>query len=174
METKLQTLLEELEKQRAELLAEIKNIPNEQLNHHQTNKWSINQILGHLITAEQLSIGYINKKIKAIQEVDNTGIFGEVKLLLLIASQRLPLKYKAPKNLGDQPKTFPSLQALEQEWNTIRQELRTLLGNFSSSQLKKKIYKHPVMGRCNIVHALIFFREHIVHHSPQIEKLLKS
>lgn len=174
MEAKLNSLLVALESQGAELLGEIKNLSNEQFNHHQTNKWSINQILGHLITAEQLSIGYINKKINAIQEVDNTGLWNEIKLLIFIASQRLPLKYKAPKNLGDQPKSFSSPQVLEKEWNSTRQELQTLLEKFSSSQLNRKIYKHPVMGRCNIVHALIFFREHIIHHRPQINKLLKG
>ena len=42
-----------------------------------------------------------------------------------------------------------------------------------SAQLKKKIYKHFFAGRLNIQHALIFLREHIIHHQPQINRLLK-
>jgi uncharacterized damage-inducible protein DinB len=174
MEAKLETLFKALETQRLELLKEVRNLSTDQLNQHQNQKWSINQILGHLITAEQLSIGYINKKINAINEVDNTGLWNEIKLLIFIVSQRLPLKYKAPKTIGDRPKSFSSPQIVEQEWNATRQELKTLLERFSSSQLNKEIYKHPVMGRSNIVQALISIREHIIHHTPQIKKLLRG
>ena len=159
-----------LEGQRADLLSEIKKASNGKFNNRANNKWSISQIAGHLITAESLSVGYINKKINAIKEVENTGFFSEVKLWLFIVSQRLPIKYKAPKNLGDQPKAYPDVASLEKDWNEVRQELKLLLDKFTNADLKKKIYRHPVMGRGNIIHALVFFREHIIHHWPQIRR----
>ncbi len=172
MNSSLEKLLSSLEKQKEALLRELRGAPTTQLNHRINRKWSINQIAGHLITAEQLSVGYINKKINAINAVGNTGLLGEIKLWMFIISQRLPLKYKAPKNLGEQPKTYPDVASLEKDWNDARVELRKLLERFPSNGLNKKIYRHPVMGRCNIVHALIFFREHIIHHYPQIKRQL--
>jgi hypothetical protein len=170
--SKLQVIFDQLEAQRQSLLNEVRGIASDQLNHSRNQKWSVSQIAGHLITAEQLSLSYMTKKINAIQEVSNTGMMGELKLLFFIASQRLPLKYKAPKNLGDQPKSFQDFQSLESEWSQSRKQLKTFLEKFPSDGLKKKIYRHPVMGRCNIVHALVFFREHIIHHYPQIKRQL--
>ena len=172
MNSNLEKLFNTLEAQRAALMSELKSINNDRLNSHVPGKWSINQIVGHIVTAEQLSVGYINKKINAINEVGNTGIYGELKLGLFIASQRLPLKYKAPKNLGEQPKAYSDSIALEADWNQTRQDLKLLLEKLPDSGLKKKIYRHPVMGRCSILHALIFFREHIIHHYPQIKRQL--
>src|SRR5262245_25235293 len=92
----LETHFESLEQQRKKLLNEIQLLTPDQLNRSVNNKWSISQIIGHIVSSEALSVGYINKKINAINEVSNTGIWGEVKLLAFILSQRLPFKYKAP------------------------------------------------------------------------------
>jgi uncharacterized damage-inducible protein DinB len=172
LNSSLEKLFASLEAQRTKLLAELSVSTSHQLNQQVKGKWSISQIAGHLITAEQLSVGYISKKINAINEVGSTGLLGEIKLWVFIVSQRLPLKYKAPKNLGDQPKSYPDLATLERDWNHARLELKTLLEKFPDAGLRKKIYRHPVMGRCSILHALIFFREHIIHHYPQIKRQL--
>jgi uncharacterized damage-inducible protein DinB len=172
--SKLHELFDQLERQRLSLLNEIREIAEGQINHSRNKKWSVSQIAGHLITAERLSLSYMTKKINAIQEVGNTGMLGELKLLLFIASQRLPLKYKAPKNLSEQPKSYPDFKSLELDWNESRQQLEEFLEKFPSEGLKRKIYRHPVMGRCNIVHALVFFREHIIHHYPQIKRQLSN
>ena len=170
MEPTLQKLFSALETQRQGLIEELKSLSSEKLNHNVKGKWSVSEIVGHLIQAETLSSGYIYKKINAINEVGNTGLWGEMKLWVFIISQRLPLKYKAPKSLGDRPKSYPDVQAVMNDWNNNRQQLEKLLEKFSADDLKKKIYRHPVMGRCNIVHCLIFFREHTIHHYPQIKR----
>jgi hypothetical protein len=172
MDSRLEKIFISLEQQRKLLLIELGNISVEALNRQRSGKWSISEIAGHLISAEQLSLGYINKKINAINKVGNTGIWGELKLWAFIISQRLPLKYKAPKMLGEKPKSYPDMAALERDWSKSREELKGLLERFSGHELKKKIYRHPVMGRSNITHTLIFFREHIIHHYPQIKRQL--
>ena len=115
----------------------------------------------------------MTKKINAINEVNNSGIWSEIKLNFFIVSQRLPLKYKAPKNLGERPKSYSDFKTLAVDWSESRQQLKMFLEKFPKDGLKKKIYRHPVMGRCNVIHALIFFREHIIHHYPQITRQLK-
>lgn len=172
MNPRLQELFDQIEEQRLYLLTEIRPVSEERLNHSRNRKWSISQIAGHLISAEQLSLSYMAKKINAIDEVGNTGILGELKLLVFQASQRLPLKYKAPKSLGEQPKSYQNFNSLELDWNQSREQLKVFLEKIPSNGLKKKIYRHPVMGRCNIIHALVFFREHIIHHYPQIKRQL--
>jgi DNA anti-recombination protein RmuC len=168
----LQSLFNSLEQQRQSLMEEVKSQTPQQLNNRKNDKWSISQIVGHLVQAERMSVEYMTKKINAIKEVGNTGLWGEIKLLVFIASQRLPFKYKAPKNLGDQPPSYADFASLEHDWNASREQLRQFLETVPDWGLNKKIYRHPVMGRCSVVHALKFFREHVIHHYPQIKRQL--
>ena len=168
----LQSLFKEIETYRHGVLSELQGVSSQKLNASQNNKWSISEILGHIITAEKLSLSYITKKINAINEVSDTGLWNEIKLHAFIISQRLPIKYKAPKNLGDKPPSFSDIESLERDWNDSRNQLMAFLENFPKDGLRKKIYRHPVMGRCNIIHLLKFFREHLIHHHPQIKRQL--
>jgi hypothetical protein len=54
----------------------------------------------------------------------------------------------------------------------VRNELKTMLEKFGDDQLKRKIYKHVIAGKLNILQTLLFFREHVIHHQQQIKRLL--
>lgn len=171
MNAKLDQLYNSLEEQRFQLLSSLKNLSPEKLNHQPEGKWSINQIIAHLITAEKMSVMYLTKKIQGVNEVENSGFFQELKMIGLIISQRLPFKFKAPRVVVENTSASTDLKQLEQEWNSVRAEMKTLLEKIKDDQVKRMIYKHVRAGKLNIQHALIFFREHIIHHQPQIEKL---
>ena len=147
-------------------------LPIEKLNHNQPGRWSINQIIAHLIAGEKLSVAYLQKKILAINEVDNTGIFEEIKMIGLIISQRLPLKFRAPRVVVENTTQTSDLSLLVKEWDSVREELRQLLEKVKDDQINRRIYKHVRAGKLNIQHALIFFREHIIHHYPQLKRLM--
>ena len=172
MNTKLQQIFDSLENQRNQLFTSLNSLTAEKLNQPPPSGWSINQVIAHLITAERLSIAYLHKKIQAINEVDNTGLVEELKMIVLILSQRLPFKFKAPKVVVENTKPTTSLQELEKEWTAVRNELKGLLEKFGDDQVKRKIYKHVVAGKLNIQQTLLFFREHIIHHQQQIKRLL--
>jgi uncharacterized damage-inducible protein DinB len=172
---KLQHIFDRLEKQRVGLLGELKNYSIEQLNQHPNKKWSVNEILSHLIAAERLSLQYLQKKIQGVNETKDSGIWEELKMLLLKISQRIPgLKFKAPKIVLERTTSHDSLTTLEGEWAQLRKEVRAFLETVQDDHIKRNIYRHAVAGRLNIQHALLFFREHIIHHRPQIKSLLKS
>lgn len=177
--TKLSTMnkilaeqLASLEAQRKELLDSLLQLSAEKLNDHSDGRWSINQIIAHLIAAEKLSIAYLQKKILAINKVDNTGIYEEVKMIVLIISQRLPFKFTAPRVVVENSTQTTDISQLEKEWCLVRKELRQLLEKVTDDQINRRIYKHVRAGKLNIQHALIFFREHIIHHHPQIKRLM--
>jgi uncharacterized damage-inducible protein DinB len=174
MQSALQKLFDLTEQQKLTLLNQIDSLSTEQLHHHQAGKWSLAQVFAHLITSEQLSIQYLKKKIQAIETQPDTGILEELKMLALIISQRLPFKFKAPKVVVDNTPTFNNVAEIVAAWNQTRTELKALLDQFANQQLKRKIYKHPVAGKLNIVQAVRFFQEHIIHHTPQIKRLLKQ
>jgi uncharacterized damage-inducible protein DinB len=173
MNSKLNTLFNSLEEDRKNLLATVSNLSLEKQLNAPPGKWSIQQILAHLIAAEKLSVMYLHKKMLGIKEAENTGLWEEIKMMALQASQRLPLKFKAPRMVVENTPAYASFEELTADWDKTRAELKVLLEKFEDSQIRKKIYKHIRAGRLNIQHALLFFREHIIHHRPQINRLMK-
>ncbi|MGC4022514.1 MAG: DinB family protein [Cyclobacteriaceae bacterium] len=172
MNSSLQKLFEKLENQRQSLLALVSGLPPEKLNAHPENKWSINQIIAHLITAERMSVQYLRKKMLGVEQAKDSGIWEELKMVLLVLSQRLPIKYKAPKKVVELTVSKADLSQLIEEWNEVRSEMRNILEQIDHKHIKRKIFKHIRAGMLNIQHALKFSREHIIHHTPQIKRLL--
>lgn len=169
---KLQHLFDLLEADRHKLLEKADELSTEQFNRARPGKWSLNQILAHLIAAEEMSLAYMNKKIPGIRDAGETGVWEELKMVALKGSQRLPFKFKAPRAVIENTPSYSNLEQLKSHWDNERAELKRFLENFNDDQLRKKIYRHIRAGRLNIQHALIFFREHYLHHWPQIKRLL--
>jgi hypothetical protein len=169
----LLTSFDQIENQKERLLELLHSTSKEKLNLCMEGKWSINQVIAHLITAERLSLSYLQKKINSINEVADSGLWEELKMAFLIASQRLPgLKFKAPRVVIENTPAGVELNELKEQWHILRTELKTFLEIIPDGLEKRLIYKHVRAGRLNTIHALKFFREHIIHHTPQIKKLL--
>ncbi|HEV8513500.1 MAG TPA: DinB family protein [Cyclobacteriaceae bacterium] len=174
MNARLQDLYNKIETQRRTLLLSLKDLSYDKLNTHLPTKWSINQIIAHLITAEDLSIAYLHKKILGINELEDSGLLEELKMILLIVSQRLPLKFKAPKIVVAKTSDETDLNKLIAKWDLTRLELKNILDPIESHHIKRKVYRHVRVGMLNIQHTLKFIGEHVGHHTPQIKKLLKQ
>ena len=163
-----------LEKERKSLLTTLTTIPEKTLSSSPAEgKWSVNQILIHLVTSEQLTLAYLKKKSLGIDHLKNSGPWEWIRINILKWSQRLPaLKYKAPKYVvANTPEAVP-LAELERRWNSVRMELSQFLDKVQDRDVRKLIYKHPVAGRFDVVQCLMFMREHYHHHLPQIKRLL--
>jgi uncharacterized damage-inducible protein DinB len=169
----LQEIFDSIERQRFDLINELQKVPADKMNSRSPGKWSVNQVIAHIISGERLSLRYVEKKILAINEVGDAGIREHIKMLILIASQRLPLiKFKAPRIVVEQTQDNEDFSVLRSEWDRTRADWVTLLGRIPEGSENKMIYKHVVAGRLSLKHALLFMREHIIHHKPQIRRAL--
>lgn len=172
MTASLQETFQRLEKQRVDLLRSLENLPPDQLRSHPQGKWSIQQILEHLVTSERLSLHYLRKKVLGIEQADDSGIWEEMKVVLLIVSQRMPgIRFRAPKPVIEQTTSYADLKSLADDWAQLRQDMWAFLESLPPHRERRKIYRHPVAGLLNIRQTLIFFREHTIHHTPQIQRL---
>lgn len=164
-----------LEADRQKLLLTLTALPDKSiLFQAPPGKWSVNQILTHLLTSERLSVLYMRKKSLGIGALGNSGIVESIKLIVLKISQRLPLKYKAPSILAEHtPEALPLPQVIQQ-WDTVRNDLQNFLEGIADKNIRKNIYKHPVVGMLDVMQAMAFFHEHIHHHWPQVKSLLKK
>lgn len=175
MHQKLETAISIIEKQRAELMEMIAQLSMEDINRSpRHNKWSISQIISHLIVAERLSINYLKKKIQGVDQAGDSGIAEELKMVILKISQRMPgIRFKAPRQVIENTPYYTDISTLQSEWNSTRNELREFLETIQEHHLKRKIYKHVVVGYLNVLQAVQFFGEHVTHHTPQIKRLIK-
>jgi hypothetical protein len=128
--------------------------------------------VAHLIYAEEISLAYMKKKAQGIDTAGDSGLRESVKMFVLKVSQRLPLKFKAPQVLAQSQPEQLSLDELTVRWHVVRSSLHEFTGSLMDSYLKRKIYKHPIAGKLNVVQAIAFMREHVNHHLPQIKRLL--
>jgi hypothetical protein len=171
---KLQYRFDQLECDRSKLLDKLSKLPGEKLMYKSdSGHWSIDQILIHLLTSEQLTLTYLKKKSLGAEQLGNSGPIEALKLTLLAISQRLPLiKYKAPKVVVQNTPDVVTLSELIDRWNLSRRDLKNFLETVQDRNLHKLIFKHPVAGRFDVVQCLTFMREHFHHHLPQINRLL--
>jgi hypothetical protein len=120
-----------------------------------------------------MSLNYMKKKIQGIDKLKNSGWTESGKIVVLKISQRLPFKYKAPKQVLENTPNTLSVDELREQWDIVRNDLQIFLNNIEEKNCRKMIYKHPVAGYLDATQALMFFREHIHHHMPQIRKQMK-
>lgn len=172
MNVKLEKAFRKLEEQRQFILKSVGEMPEEKYNVRTLNKWAVSELLTHLIASEQLSVSYMKKKVLGIEKADDSGMIESFKMAFLKLSQRLPLKYTAPKIILDNtPEPFMREAAIL-HWQQSRQELKDLAESIPDKFIRKKIFKHPLAGRFDLTQAMDFFFEHINHHWPQIKRLL--
>lgn len=136
-------------------------------------KWSLSQVLMHLIQAEQSSLHYLKKKILGIDTLPKAGLDAAIRLRILYLSQALPLKFKAPAVVA-QPPGDKNVQEIFAYWEACRADLRVFLENFPEEAHNRLIYRHPVAGKFTLPQTLKFFQYHIMHHKRQVRRVLKT
>jgi DinB superfamily len=175
LNSSLETAFEKLERQRSQIINRVKDLPEQQFTTAPPGKWSIAQILMHLLASERLSVAYMTKKSLGIDTLKDSGLKQSVLSVLLNVSQRIPaLKFKAPKVVVENTPAALPLEELISQWDKSRANLKQLLESIPERHSRKLIYKHPIAGMLNVQQAVKFMYEHVHHHSPQIKSLLKS
>ena len=136
-------------------------------------RWSISQILTHLVTSERLSLNYMKKKSQTpVEQLGTANLLDDVWFFVFGLSQQIPLRYKAPKIVLDNTPNPLSFGELVRQWDGLRLELADFLNTLESEKIQKKIYKHPIAGRLSVILALRFMVLHLKHHLPQVRAII--
>lgn len=170
----LEKLYLELEHQREVFLTEIRKHGEPAVYRTTDGHWNMVQVIGHLCISEKTSLDYLEKKMRGLEQATPSTLWELFKVGGLILSQRLPLRYTAPRGASlPEPTTCPLEEAIAL-WMAERQRLHTLLNRFAAQDVNKKVYRHIVIGLVDVRHMLIFFREHVYHHRWQIKRLQRQ
>ncbi len=158
-----------LEKSRNRLLDELEGLDEDLLLMQPTDgKWSINQIIHHLIQVEKLTTGYIQNKLQKDTPLKSSAIPNKLKFILLKLALKSNKKFKAPSVVAEVSNS-EQLADLRKQWDTIRFSLEDLLNDIPAQLIDKYYFKHPSAGPLTIVQTLSFLQDHFDHHLRQIE-----
>lgn len=165
--------LDRIESDRIKLFAELDDLSQEQLHFRRSpDKWTILQILDHLMTSEKLSVVYIKRKTSSDKSIERSGLRSSFRIFALKLAFILPFKYKAPK-ISDSTGKNPNYKKLKTEWQGVRSELKELILKLDENTLKGQIFKHPIVGMLNMKQTLQFYDIHFNHHKKQIENTIE-
>jgi hypothetical protein len=169
---KLQLRFDTLENSRRVLLESLETLDEAQLQFQpEAGKWSIIEVLHHLLLSEQRTYSYMMKKNQA-ESLPKSGMGAALRSAALTLGLRLPLKYKSPQKISPPERGIPFPQ-LKGEWDASRRDLRQFLDSLPAERTRQLIFRHPVGGYFNIFHTLDFFEEHFRHHLKQIDRIQK-
>ncbi len=173
MVEKLRKKFERLEQQRSRLFEALSHISHDSLNLKPSpDKWSIAQILSHLINAETNSQLYIDKKITYVDTTQSAGIKGWLRMMMMRIAFRLPVKYKAPAFVSVVPETA-TMAELDTKWSNVRIKMKATLERITPAMMDKELFKQPFAGKMNASHALDFMQSHYSLHEKQVKKLMQ-
>lgn len=174
MHPSYQSLLGLLEQERRELLVLLQVRSDEELNRVPgPGQWSAIQVMHHLIISEELSLGYIRKKLSFKPALIKAGFSEKFRRLLLKIYLGLPFKFKAPKGVDDEAlPVFASFSETAKRWEAIRSDLAGFLEGVAPDLLDKELYKHPAAGKMTLNGMLDFYLAHFRRHREQILRML--
>lgn len=167
-------LFEQLEQNRSEIHAILKDLPQEVLSKKPSeNEWSLMDICNHLMVIEQLSIGYIRGKIENPSSAKPVPFKNKMKFWMIKVALLLPLKFKAPDAITKipGPKKYTDLAST---WDLTRKELWKVIQKIPDGKEHLTFFKHPIAGHLSIQMMLDFFLFHSKHHLKQIKRTLQK
>lgn len=168
----LEKEFERLEKQRKEILNQVRGLNNVQQTWRPTpDSWSLLEVFVHLMTAERNGLTYMTKKVQGIDDIEKGGIASEIRLALLNSFLRLPVKFEAPDAAKFEEREYYDFKEIEGEWDQLRKEWYDFLDEFDKESAEKLLFKHPIMGRFNLEQTLRFIYEHVDHHRAQLKRI---
>jgi len=163
--------LNELETLRKEIVSEYDAYTTDQLTFKpEPTHWNLLQVLDHIVTSEKMSAIYVKRQLTGKKYPPPPGFKSKYRYAILKLAFKLPFRYKAP-SIVDSTGKSPDLHNLQESWNTIRQEFRTIIESIDEELLDLGVYKHPRAGLLNMEQALDFMIIHIRHHQKQMERI---
>ncbi len=174
MNAQLKKQFRQLEHERKKLFVELKNYSDDIINKKPApDKWSVAQVIAHLITAEEMSLKYLMKKSQDTSREGKEGLKHKWRWLLVQIVFTFNIKFKAPEIVV--PKSaYQSLAHLEMQWQQVREQTLNKLQELSEEQTHKTLWRHAIAGKMNLYHMVQFFGMHSRRHQKQIERTLKA
>lgn len=165
MERSLDRAFTRMERERKAFLDSVSHIPEDLLEQSPaTGKWSIAQIVVHLVQAETSALSYLRKKLHHGGH-GPVRLAGTFRLVALRCALATPVRWKAPRIISDVPHI--NWQDATMQWRSVRDDWRRSLEDLPPGTAAHGLFKHPVAGKLTLAQGLRFMATHVRHHHGQ-------
>ncbi len=166
--------LETLQQRRVDLFQFLNTLDPSVLNRQRRpSEWSILQVVAHLTEAEEKSLLYLKKKTSSGENFPATGWSGRLRCVLLRLAMASPLRFKAPSSVS-QPEEEYLLDGLRVRFRENAAAWVEFVDQLPAHYSGQAIYRHPVLGRINLLQTFGFLTQHFDHHARQIHSRAKG
>jgi hypothetical protein len=174
MNPRLEAKYLRLEKTRNRLLDELEGVDEGLLNTSPAEgKWSLNQVVAHLVLVDKLTTEYVEKKTQQPEMLRQAAFSNMYRFILLKLAMKSGMKFQAPVVAATVPESA-SLPSLRRQWDVVRFQLEDVLTGMQQPMLDKCVFKHPRAGYPTISQTLSFLQDHFDHHLTQIQHLKQA
>jgi len=176
MPAKVAIKLHQLDTDLTLLLEVLKDYSEKTLNKKPAeDKWSVLQIMQHLILVEGYGQSYVEKKLSFNPELKKAGFPVVWRTFLMKTYLKFPIKINAPEAVsGESLPEYSSFWDTAKKWKHQRESLKAMFENMPPEHYDKELYKHPIAGKLTLNGLLDFNISHFARHKKQINKILKK
>jgi hypothetical protein len=174
MNTPLERMIGQLERQKAELVRWIEAWPSECLAYKATpSEWSALQVFDHLRKTELAVLHSCKQNLRSREH--SVSPSGRAKTAMLLAMMRLPIKLKVPGQVSFVlPDDVTSLQTVLSSWSDERLRLKAFVEALTTADETVGVVFHPAAGWMNLRATVSFLAIHIRHHKYQLQRIKKT
>lgn len=133
------------------------------------DKWSIIQVIEHLVIAEKSLLEQLSINIPA-STLDPEAKTPEKHQTVIKVMER-DIEVDVPHE-SLEPHGNIALEDLRIQWNDIRKKLPDLLAEIKPEKKDDPVFQHPYGGPLDIADTLQFFEVHFDNHMRHIDKIL--
>ena len=162
--------LARIERTREELLGRVRALPHDaRARSPREGKWSILQIVDHLVAAEEDVFGDPDRLAELAARP--RSIRHRIMFWIVMFILRFDIPVKVPST-GMLPKGR-DLEALERRWVELHEGVRDFVGGLSRDGERAAIFAHPVAGPLTTGQMLFMLDVHLQRHARQIDGLAR-
>jgi hypothetical protein len=135
------------------------------------NSWSVVQVVQHCYGVENGVFKWMEPILKGKANLGRSFFRSKGKRLLLQFAFALPIRWRAPKSMGE-PNNLESYEEVMNQWILLRKNMKRELNPLKKKDLSLLCFQHPSVGYMNIEDTLLLMRMHLSRHIHQIKNLI--
>lgn len=162
-------MFEEMERERAELLAELEEWGLVRLGFRPARgEWSAVEVLDHIVLAEAGTTGDMRASLKTPHVL---GDEPRPKVAALERALRSEERFTVPAGAGIDPGSETRYADVVRRWEAARAELGLMVAGMSEEDGRCGVFEHPFAGWMTMREVLGHMSDHLYHHRFQLERL---
>jgi hypothetical protein len=162
-----QFLIDELRKNRDRILALVEPLTQEQLNFKPAeDRWSIHQVLEHVVTVESRVLGFVQEKAKGVPEHDKRSPVEDSALLAALVDRTT--RRQAPETATPRGQ-WPNGEAVT-EFSKVRGKSSEFAAA-NTANLRQFFQPHGAFGEIDCYQWMMLLSSHGERHVRQIEEI---